>query len=216
MTEPVGAHTAWIAGGSGLVGGLLLRRLLDDPAFTRVVSVGRRTLPVEHPKLTQVAWDFARPLDGAALPAPAVAFCSLGTTIKKAGSREAFRAVDHGAVLAFARAARERGARAFLHVSSLGADARSGAFYLRVKGEIERDVAALGFPSTWALRPSMLDGARAELRVGERFGLLVMRALGPLLGRWRPTPADAVARAMIAAALSGAAGAHVIDAAGIR
>ena len=159
--------TAWLAGGSGLVGGVLLRQLLDDAQFDAVISVGRRRLPLEHPKLTQVVADLASPAALEPLAAPSVAFSCLGTTIKKAGTREAFRAVDHGAVLSFASAARRKGARAFVHVSSLGADVRSRAFYLAVKGEVERDIAALGFPSTCALRPSMLDGKREEHRPAE-------------------------------------------------
>lgn len=207
--------TAWLAGGSGLVGGVLLRQLLNDPEFGKVVSVGRRTLPVTHPKLEQVTWDFASAVP-AGLPAPDVAFSCLGTTMKKAGSRDAFRAVDYGAVVAFARAAQARGARCLLHVSSLGADPRSRAFYLSVKGELERDVTQLGFPSVVALRPSMLDGQREESRPGERVGLAVMRALGPLLGKWRPTQVEAVARVMIAAAKSPAPGTQVIEAGEIR
>lgn len=198
------------------MGGVLLHQLLDDAAFTRVISLGRRRLMLEHPKLTQVLVDLTSPVGLEALEPPAVAFSCLGTTIKKAGSREAFRAVDHGAVLAFARAARQRGARAFLHVSSLGADLRSRAFYLAVKGEVERDVAALGFPSVYALRPSMLDGKRQESRPAEQVGLVVMRALGPLMGRYRPTLAVAVARVMVASAKAAAPGAHVIEAEAIR
>src|SRR4051812_8073769 len=112
------ATTVWIAGGSGLVGGELLKRLLSDDSIGRVISVGRRTLPLQHLKLTQVKVDFADPACFAALPPPGAAFSCLGTTIKKAGSREAFRAVDHDAVLAFAKAARKHGAEAFVHVSS--------------------------------------------------------------------------------------------------
>jgi uncharacterized protein YbjT (DUF2867 family) len=208
--------TAWLAGGSGLVGGVLLRKLLDDPQFSEVISVGRRTLALQHPKLTQVRVDFSSPSALAALAPPGVAFSCLGTTIKKAGSRDAFRAVDHGAVLAFARAARQRGANLFVHVSSLGADPRSRAFYLSVKGELERDVAQLGFPSIYALRPSMLDGEREERRPAEQVGLVLMRALGPLLGKYRPTRVEAVASVMIASAKAAAPGAHVIEAEAIR
>lgn len=208
--------TAWLAGGSGLVGGVLLRQLLDDAQFDNVVSVGRRTLPLDHPKLTHLRVEFSSPLALEGLATPDVAFSCLGTTIRKAGSREAFQAVDHDAVLAFALAARQRGARVFVHVSSLGADLRSRAFYLSVKGELERDVARLGFPSIYALRPSMLDGKREERRPAEQVGLVVMRALGPLLGKYRPTRVEAVARVMIASAKAAAPGAHVIEADAIR
>jgi uncharacterized protein YbjT (DUF2867 family) len=204
--------TAWLAGGSGLVGGVLLRRLLDDPGFERVISVGRRGLPLEHPKLTQVVADFGSAVALGALPPAEVVFCCLGSTIKKAGSRPAFRAVDHGAVLAFARAAKEKGARVLVHVSSMGADPASRIFYNAVKGEAERDAAQVGLPSVYAIRPSMLDGEREERRPAEQVGLLVMRALGPLLGKYRASPVEKVASAMIAAAKAAAPGSHVVEA----
>jgi uncharacterized protein YbjT (DUF2867 family) len=205
--------TAWIAGGSGLVGALVLRRLLDETrTFERVVSVGRRTLPIDHPALLQVRTELVPEPQVGEAPSPDVAFCALGTTLGKAGSREAFRRVDHDAVVAFAKAARARGARVFVHVTALGADPGSRVFYNAVKGEVERSVAALGFGSAYALRPSILDGPRAESRPAERVGLAVARAFGPLLGKYRPTPADALARAMIAVAAAAAPGAHVVEA----
>lgn len=204
--------TAWIAGASGLVGGLLLRRLLEAHPFERVVSVGRRTVPLEHPALVQVRTELLPEPQVGDAPAPDVAFCALGTTMASAGSREAFRRVDHDAVVAFARAARTRGARVLVHVTALGAHPRSRIFYNAVKGEVERSAAALGFVSAYALRPSILDGPRQGSRPGERVGLAVARALGPLLGKYRPTPAEAVARAMLALALAPEPGAHVVEA----
>ena len=204
--------TAWVAGGSGLVGGVLLRQLLEDEHFSKVVSAGRRTLALQHPKLAQVVVDFSSPSAFEALAPPDAAYACLGSTIKKAGSREAFRRVDHDAVLGFAQAAKKQGARVFVHVSALGADPRSRIFYNSVKGGIERDVARLGLPSVYAVRPSILDGEREESRPTERLGLMVTRALGPLLGKYRPTPVEAVARVMIACAKAAAPGAHVIGA----
>jgi uncharacterized protein YbjT (DUF2867 family) len=169
-------------------------------------------LALQHPKLTQVVVDFSSPPAFEALPPPDVAFACLGATIKKAGSREAFRNVDHDAVFLFAQAAKRKGARVFVHVSALGADPRSRIFYNSVKGEIERDVARLRFPSVYAMRPSILDGKREENRPAERLGLVMARALGPRLGKYRPTPVEAVARVMIASAKAAAPGAHVIGA----
>jgi uncharacterized protein YbjT (DUF2867 family) len=207
--------TAWLAGGSGLVGGDLLRLLVEDASFTSVSSVGRRTLPVVAAKVVQLTVDFADPNAFDGLDAPDVAFSCLGTTIKKAGSPAAFRAVDHDAVLAFARAAHAKGARVFVHVSSLGADATSRQLYTRVKGQLEEAVAAVGFASVYALRPSILDGDRQESRPLERIGLSFARALSPVLGRYRPTPSIAVARTMVAKAKEQAPGAHVVDAGAI-
>jgi uncharacterized protein YbjT (DUF2867 family) len=203
--------TAWLAGGSGLVGGALLRRLLQDDHFDEVFSVGRRTLPIQDRKLVQVETDFATPAAFDAMTSPDVAFSCLGTTIRKAGSREAFRKVDHDAVLAFAQGARRKGAQVFLHVSSLGANVEARTFYGAVKGETERDVGSAGFPAVYALRPSILDGDRGESRPAEYVGLLVGRVLAPLLGKYAPTPVGTVVETMVALAKAPAPGVHVIE-----
>lgn len=204
-------RTALVAGASGLVGGLLLDALLESPLYREVCSLGRRSLPKQHPKLTQRTVDFAR-LEGEALPASDDAFCCLGTTLKKAGSQEAFRAVDHDAVLAFARAARKAGARRFLVVTALGADPRSRVFYNRVKGEVEEHLEGVGFEALVILRPSLLLGEREERRPGEHAAIVVSRALGPLLRPFggRPIEARAVARAMIALAHGASSGVRVV------
>lgn len=206
------ARTALLAGASGLVGGHLLAMLLADDHWERVISIGRRELDLGHPRLEQrvVGFDAI-----GALPPLSDAFSCLGTTIRKAGSQAAFRSVDHDAVLAVAAAAREAGATGFWHVTALGADPGSRIFYNRVKGETERDVAALGFPRSAAFQPSMLDGDRPESRPAEQIGLAAMRLAGPLLGRYRPTRADAVAAAMVAVAREETLGTRVVPAAQI-
>lgn len=190
--------TAWIAGASGLVGSKLLARLLDDPGVQSVVSLGRRPSPVQSPKLTERSVDFAA-LDVTALPTPDVAFCTLGTTIGKAGSQAAFRAVDHDAVVAFAQAAQTAGAQTFLVVTALGADPDSRVFYNRVKGETEAALRRLGFASLSILQPSLLLGDRTESRPAERAAIVVSRLLAPVLKPFasRPIDADVVARALI-------------------
>jgi len=190
--------TAWLAGASGLVGSQLLALLLEDPEFGAVVSLGRRRLELESPKLTQQVVDFSA-LSSAGLAAPRVAFCALGTTIGKAGSQEAFRAVDHDAVLEFAKAAFAAGATCFALVSSLGADPRSRIFYNRVKGETEADLRALGFPSLVIAQPSLLLGDRSESRPTERALIVASRFLGGLLKPFasRPIEATVVARALL-------------------
>jgi uncharacterized protein YbjT (DUF2867 family) len=190
---------AWIAGASGLIGSKLLPLLLADATVTAVASLGRRAVELTHPKLTQRTVDFAA-LDAAGLPAPDVALCALGTTINKAGSAAAFRAVDHGAVLAFAKAALAAGARRFVVVTSLGADPNSMVLYNRVKGEVEADLRVLGFASLAIARPSLLLGDRAESRPGERVAVVVSRVLGGLLRPFesRPIEAEVVAKALLA------------------
>ncbi len=207
--------TALIAGASGLVGGLLLRQLLDAPEYDRVVSVGRRRVEFEHTKLVQVVTDFAA-LEK--LPEPLRgddAFCCLGTTIRQAGSRAAFRAVDHAAVLAFAWAAQRVGARSFAVVSSLGAEAESRVFYNRVKGETEAALRVLGFETLVIFRPSLLLGRRTPSRFGEKIAAALLGLIRPLMvGGWRKyraIEAEVVARAMLRCARRAAGGARVCE-----
>jgi uncharacterized protein YbjT (DUF2867 family) len=193
--------TALIAGASGLVGGHLLELLLAAPEYDRVVSVGRRPLPREHPKLQQEIVDFtALEKNGTDLRCDD-AFCCLGTTIKQAGSRAAFRAVDHAAVLAFAWAARRNGARRLFVVTALGADSNSRIFYTRVKGETEEALQVLGFKTLAIFQPSFLRGRQVNRRPGERvMGALLWLAEPMLFGslrKYRAIRAEVVARAML-------------------
>lgn len=193
--------TALIAGASGLVGRELLTQLLAAPEYDRVIALGRRFLELTHPKLVQVTADFAALEKVTADLRCDDAFCCLGTTIKAAGSREAFRAVDHTAVLALAWAAQRNGARRFFLVSSLGANAESRVFYTRVKGETEDALLVLGFETLAIFQPSLLLGRRAQSRLGERIMSAVLWVAEPLLfGRlrkYRPIEAGVVARAMM-------------------
>ncbi len=210
-------NRVWIAGASGLIGSKLLVRLLEDAAVNELVSLGRRTLDLDSPKLVQHCVDFAA-LDTAGLPPPDVAFCALGTTIGKAGSQAAFRAVDHDAVLSFAKAALAAGARTFLVVTALGADPKSRVFYNRVKGEVEVDLQKLGFPSLAIARPSLLLGDRTESRPAERVAIVASRFLAPLLKPFssRPIEADTVARALIAIARAPKPGTTIYDSAELQ
>ncbi|HYF79377.1 MAG TPA: oxidoreductase [Symbiobacteriaceae bacterium] len=203
--------TALIAGATGLVGGELLRILLARPEYDRVVAIGRRKLDVTDPKLAQLVADFDRLDEAADAFRVDDVFCSVGTTLKKAGSQAAQRRVDYDYQLAVARGALAGGARQFLLVSSMGADPKSTFFYNRIKGELERDVAALGLPSVRIFRPSLLLGERQEVRRGERIAVKLSPYFGPLMpARVRPILARDVAMAMVHAALGpAAAGVHI-------
>lgn len=192
-----------IAGASGVVGSRALAHLLEQDDVERVVALGRRPLDLSHEKLVSEMVEFqsAEALE-ASMPEAEVAICALGTTRKKAGSKEAFRAVDRDAVVAFARAAKRKGTRRFLLVSSIGADARAPSFYLRTKGEAEEALAALGFEQLTILRPSFIDdeGTRAEFRLGERLALPLARALFSLVGpkrRYAPIRAETIGKALV-------------------
>lgn len=200
---------ALLLGATGLVGSATLRLLLEEPGVSELAVLGRRPCGSSHPKLRETVADLSAPEAFADALAVDVVFCCLGTTIKKAGSREQFRRVDHDVVLGLARAAQRAGARSFLLVSSAGADPRSFNFYLRVKGELEEALSALSFASLEILRPSLLTGPRAEFRLIERVAEPLMRALSPILPpRHRPIAAESVARAMVRLAREGTPGAR--------
>ncbi|NML44909.1 nucleoside-diphosphate sugar epimerase [Ramlibacter sp. G-1-2-2] len=188
-----------LAGATGLVGRELLHGLLADGTVAGVQAIGRRPLPQRHAKLSFRQVDFgAIP----ALPPLDEVYIALGTTIKTAGSQEAFRAVDFDASLAVARAARAAGARHAGVVSAMGADARSALFYNRVKGELEEALAGLGFDGLVIARPSFLAGNREQLgqpeRGGEKLALRVSHWLRPLIpANYRSIEAAKVARSLL-------------------
>ena len=206
---------ASVVGATGLVGSALVSQLCNDADVAAVHIMARRALSdphlVSNPKLTEHVIDFDR-LTHFAWPHADVLFCCLGTTIKTAGSREAFRAVDFDYVVGSAQCARQAGASSLIVVSALGADARSKVFYNRTKGEMEAEVAKLGFENVVIVRPSLLQGMRTELRVGERIALAASKIINTILpARFRPVPSQSVARAMIAAAKSKHRGIAIIE-----
>ena len=201
---PALPRIALLAGATGLIGCALLPLLEGSDRYGRVHVLVRRRIKgaPEHPKLEFHTVDFAHPP-----PAPKPlddVYIALGTTIKVAGSQAAFRAVDHDYVIAAASTARAAGATRLAVVSALGADAKSGIFYNRVKGEMQQAIAQLGFESVVIAQPSLLIGDRAALGQPVRSGeVWAVRLLGPLIGlvpaSVRPIEASAVATAMLAA-----------------
>ena len=203
-------RNAIVVGATGLVGSNLLDVLLAEPYYGQVHVLVRRALARKDAKLREHLVDFAR-LATFDWPAADDVYCCLGTTIRIAGSQEAFRAVDYVFPLAVARGALNRGAAQFLFVSAMGADAHSTVFYSRVKGELEAAVAALAYSAAIAFRPSLLAGDRAEFRFGERIALTVLQPARWLVPRkYRPVAGLAVARAMVAFAKRGLAGFHIV------
>ena len=203
-------RTLLLVGSTGLVGQSVLQQALDHPAVGQVVAPTRRPLPA-HPRLLNPVVDFeALPGDAPWWAADAV-ICTLGTTIKKAGSQAAFYRVDHDHPLRVAELARRQGARAFALNSALGADASSRVFYSRTKGELERDLQRLGYPSLTLVRPGLIGGERAESRPAERLGVVVSEWLRPVLpARYRVVPAQRIAFHLLQAALAELPGLHVI------
>jgi uncharacterized protein YbjT (DUF2867 family) len=181
-----------------LVGSFLLERLLASARYARVSVWARRDLGKSHPKLRVEVVDFEH-LAQRRVEAEDV-YCCLGTTIRQAGSEKAFRHVDFDYPVALAGTAARSGAKRFLVVSALGANAHSRVFYSRVKGDMEEAVRVAAVPKTYIFRPSLLAGPRAVVRWGEKAGFAVGALLGPLLGKYRPIHADQVAAAMLRAA----------------
>lgn len=210
-------RTALLAGASGLVGAHCLQQLLADDRYERVIVLVRRQLSASafHPKLVQRVINFDLIPRLPDFPTADDVFCTLGTTIHKARTRGEFYKVDFTYVHELAKRSAERGATQFLLVSSIGASARSRVFYSRVKGEIEQALRSLPFEGLQVFRPSFLIGERMEERFGERMGVLLFRALSPLmfrgLRRYRPITAQMVAQAMVRVAQQELHGVNVFE-----
>ena len=202
MAEGDGS-VALLAGASGLTGGLALDALLAAPDVSRVLAVTRRPLGREHPRLANRIVQFERLESQLKGSVADVALCCLGTTLRKAGSQQRFRAVDVDAVLTFARAAKAANARRFVVMSSVGADPRARNFYLRTKGDMEEELEGIGFESLDILQPSMLLAWRAEMRPLELVASALMPVVAPLL-RGKYLPYRAIGARTVAAAMLGA------------
>ncbi|WDS38177.1 NAD-dependent dehydratase [Pseudoxanthomonas sp.] len=202
-----------LVGATGLVGRHVLSQLLVEDTVERVVAPTRRSLETVHAKLLNPVVDFdALPVDQDWWKADSV-ICTLGTTMKQAGSREAFARVDHDYPLAVARLALQGGALSYALNSAAGADPDSRFFYNRVKGNLERDLEALGYVSLTLVRPGLIGGERAGRRTGEHLAGIALRALGPVLPRrMRVNPAERIATALVDAALQARPGRHVVAA----
>jgi len=208
-------HPALLAGATGLIGRALAAQWSGPQPLHLLV---RREMPATGPAQRVHVVDFA---GLPPLPRAEWAFCCLGTTIKVAGSEAAFRAVDHDAVLAFARAAVAAGVTHFALVSALGADARSRNFYSRTKGEVETALRSVGFRHLVIARPSLLSGDRAALgqpaRLGEVVALALTRPLAGLIPKaWRPIDAGVLARALVRGLGQAAPGVTVLDSAALQ
>jgi uncharacterized protein YbjT (DUF2867 family) len=200
-----------LVGATGLVGQSVLRQALADSRVTKLVAVTRKPLPpqtgLENPTV-----------DFDALPAEASwwqvdgGICTLGTTMRQAGSHHAFRKVDVDYPLAVARLLRQHGAQSFAFNSSIGANPKARAFYMRVKGEVEQRLISLGFPSLTLVRPSGILGPRKPHRAWEARTIRVFHSLRPLLPRhYRVVPADKIAKALLDAAIAAPSGVHIME-----
>lgn len=212
MELTIANKTALLFGATGLVGTELLRELLAHPAYRRVVAPTRRKLRQGHPKLDNPLVNFDTLERWSGKIECEDVFIALGTTIKKAGSQEAFRKVDFDYIVKSALLAKAGGANQCLLVSAAGVAPDSYFFYNRVKGQTEEAIKELGFWSTHIFQPGVLVGKREEFRLGERIGIGVsnlLRTINPgILGDYNPTRADVLARKMVVAAQGVSPGLH--------
>ncbi|HEY2492093.1 MAG TPA: oxidoreductase [Paenibacillus sp.] len=205
---------AMVLGATGLVGGFVVKELLDREEYDEVKVLVRRPLDIEHPKLTQIILNWEE-LDqyGDAFVNVRDVFCCLGTTMKKAGTQASFRQVDFEYPLLAARLAQQAGVRQFLSVSSMGADPASRIFYSRTKGELEEALTKLRLSSVHLFRPSLILGVRGEKRFGEMAGAWFMTSFDFLFRgkglKYRAIPAETVAHAMVNIAVVGTLGVHI-------
>lgn len=193
--------TALVIGSTGLIGSQLLQLLLASDDYNKVIAFTKRDMGLKHPKLTQHIIDFDKPETYKELVVGDYFFCTIGTTIKNAGSQQAFRKVDFEYPKQFARFALLNKVKHYLIISSLGADAKSGNFYLKTKGEIEDFLKDCNFGSVSVLQPSLLLGNRTEFRFGEKVGAFFMKTLSFLfigsLKKYKPIEGKTVAKALL-------------------
>ena len=207
------SRTALLFGASGLVGSHCLKQLLASSAYSSVVLFVRAPIPMSHPKLKQHTVNFDS-LQSDLFRGDDL-YCCLGTTMRKAGSPEAFEKVDYTYPLEVGKLASANGVNQFLLVTSVGADPASANFYLKTKGRVEEALKQVPFHSLLIFRPSFLMGNRQEFRLGERIGITTMRALtaAPVgaLKKYRPIAASVVANVMVNVAQRGLDGVHVFE-----
>jgi uncharacterized protein YbjT (DUF2867 family) len=204
-----------LLGATGLVGGKILEQLVRDDDVHEIRVIVRRSMANARiaPKVRELVTDFEALERHVGWLGVDQIFCALGTTLRKAGSRQAFRRVDLDYPMIVARHAHRQGARQFLLVSSMGADAGSRIFYTRVKGELEDAVRAVGFHAVTIARPSFLAGRREESRIGEA---VVTRLAHLLPGAMKPVRAGQVASALVRAARIERPGVEILDNTSLR
>jgi uncharacterized protein YbjT (DUF2867 family) len=200
-------QTILLGGATGLTGEHLIDRLLNEPTVSRVLAPTRRPL-ADHPHLENPVGELAALLPTLNGPVD-IAFCCLGSTIKQAGSKEAFRAIDFDLVVAFAKRARELGARHLVLMSAVNADPKSSIFYSQVKGEVEKALMDQGWPQLTIARPSLLIGERSEQRLAEQLAAPFAKLIP---GKYRGIEACSVARALWRLALEEQDGVRIVEA----
>ncbi|QBA65257.1 NAD-dependent epimerase/dehydratase family protein [Muriicola soli] len=199
MDQP--EKSAIVLGATGLTGGILLKELLQDPRYTRIVVFSRSTAGIQHPKYEEYLGDLFSLSEFSAKFKADEVYCCIGTTKAKTPDKEKYRKIDLGIPLDAAQLCVQNKIDTFIVMSSLGANPKSSVFYSRVKGEMEEAVLQLGLPKTHILQPSLISGEREESRKMEKlaktlFSILNVLLIGPLK-KYRSVRAKDIAKAMI-------------------
>ncbi|MGC4075156.1 MAG: hypothetical protein QM760_22175 [Nibricoccus sp.] len=205
--------TAIVLGSTGLIGSELVRLLTASPDYSSVLLLNRRPSGLSHPKVSEKIIDFDAPdLSGIVGDDLYIAF---GTTLRKAGSQAALQRIDAQYPTAIATGLKKQGIKRVFLVSSVGADLKAKAFYIRTKGQLEQAIIALGFAQTVIARPSFLLGRTGEFRFGEEAAMFAMKLFSPLmigsLKKYRAIQANQVARSLVHAAASESPGIQLLD-----
>ncbi|MEQ9593430.1 MAG: oxidoreductase [Cyclobacteriaceae bacterium] len=202
--------TALVAGATGLAGRQLVSMLVENERYEVIKCLTRRPVEYESAKIINVVTDLDSLIDQKNDLKADDIFCCLGTTMKVAGSKEAFRKVDFDYALQLAKLCREQGATQFLLVSALGADSDSKVFYNQVKGEVEAAISKVDFQSFHIFRPSLLLGPRSEQRAGEKAAKVVMKFFDFLIPKkYKAIDSNKVAKAMLRNAAQDLPGKHI-------
>jgi len=192
---------ALVLGATGLVGQKLVEKLTIDERYESILIINRREVNYTHPKIQEKVIDFDKINESIKQVNATDLFCCVGTTIKTAGSQEAFRKVDFDIPVNFGKIAKRSEIQNFVIISSIGANSKSSTFYSKVKGEVEDQLSALRIPHLTILRPSLLLGNRDEKRLGEGIAQVLFSCFGFLmvgaLKKYKAIPASQVAKAMI-------------------
>lgn len=206
---------ALILGATGLIGSHLVNELIENGQYKEIILLARRKTDHDHPGVKTKIIDFNRMEDHFNEFKDKDVFWCLGTTRKKAGSKEAFQRVDYEYPLSAAQLTAREGGKKFFLVSAMGADKDSPFFYNRVKGNLEEDIKSLPIPSIYIFRPSLLIGDREEFRFGEKMAEWLFKPLNPLLRgkmlKYKPIKAQKVAKVMTSLAKKEVKGIHILE-----
>ena len=194
-------QSSLIIGATGFVGSYLVQEILNSPTFDSVTALVRKPTFTTHPKLKEIIFDFRDETAIESLEPVNHVFCCLGTTIKTAGSKEAFRFVDYELPLRFAKWAESTQAESFSIVTAIGANSDSSIFYNQVKGNVEDEIKTLNIPTIQIFQPSLIMGPRKEFRLGELIGKGIMAILNPLMigpgKKYRGIHAQTIAKGIV-------------------